>query len=398
MIYSDFQGLKLSLLGFGTMRLPLVSGDPSGQVDEKKTEEMVDYAIAHGVNYFDTAYPYHNGESERIIGRLLKKYKRDQYYLATKYPGHQLSESYNPAEIFEEQLKKCGVDYFDFYLLHNVYENSIQTYTDPRWGIVDYFLEQKKAGRIRHLGFSSHGSLDNLREFLDLYGDKMEFCQIQLNYLDWTLQNGKGKYDLLTERGIPVWVMEPVRGGKLAKLSDEDERKLRAERPQESTSAWAFRFLQGLPNVKMVLSGMSNMEHMQDNVHTFEERKILSEREDAVILGIAEGMKNSIPCTACRYCCSDCPKGLDIPALLAAYNELRFDPAMNVSMRLEALPEEKRPSACTGCGKCAQICPQKIDIPAAMKDFADRLSKMPSWAEICRQREEAARKIREESK
>lgn len=398
MIYSDFQGLKLSLLGFGTMRLPLVPGDPSGQVDEKKTEEMVDYAIAHGVNYFDTAYPYHNGESERIIGRLLKKYKRDQYYLATKYPGHQLSESYNPAEIFEEQLKKCGVDYFDFYLLHNVYENSIQTYTDPRWGIVDYFLEQKKAGRIRHLGFSSHGSLDNLREFLDLYGDKMEFCQIQLNYLDWTLQNGKGKYDLLTERGIPVWVMEPVRGGKLAKLSDEDERKLRAERPQESTSAWAFRFLQGLPNVKMVLSGMSNMEHMQDNVHTFEERKILSEREDAVILGIAEGMKNSIPCTACRYCCSDCPKGLDIPALLAAYNELRFDPAMNVSMRLEALPEEKRPSACTGCGKCAQICPQKIDIPAAMKDFADRLSKMPSWAEICRQREEAARKIREESK
>ncbi len=398
MIYSDFQGLKLSLLGFGTMRLPLVPGDPSGQVDEKKTEEMVDYAIAHGVNYFDTAYPYHNGESERIIGRLLKKYKRDQYYLATKYPGHQLSESYNPAEIFEEQLKKCGVDYFDFYLLHNVYENSIQTYTDPRWGIVDYFLEQKKAGRIRHLGFSSHGSLDNLREFLDLYGDKMEFCQIQLNYLDWTLQNGKGKYDLLTERGIPVWVMEPVRGGKLAKLSDEDERKLRAERPQESTSAWAFRFLQGLPNVKMVLSGMSNMEHMQDNVHTFEERKILSEREDAVILGIAEGMKNSIPCTACRYCCSDCPKGLDIPALLAAYNELRFDPAMNVSMRLEALPEEKRPSACIGCGKCAQICPQKIDIPAAMKDFADRLSKMPSWAEICRQREEAARKIREESK
>lgn len=398
MIYSDFQGLKLSLLGFGTMRLPLVPGDSSGQVDEKKTEEMVDYAIAHGVNYFDTAYPYHNGESERIIGRLLKKYKRDQYYLATKYPGHQLSESYNPAEIFEEQLKKCGVDYFDFYLLHNVYENSIQTYTDPRWGIVDYFLEQKKAGRIRHLGFSSHGSLDNLREFLDLYGDKMEFCQIQLNYLDWTLQNGKGKYDLLTERGIPVWVMEPVRGGKLAKLSDEDERKLRAERPQESTSAWAFRFLQGLPNVKMVLSGMSNMEHMQDNVHTFEERKILSEREDAVILGIAEGMKNSIPCTACRYCCSDCPKGLDIPALLAAYNELRFDPAMNVSMRLEALPEEKRPSACIGCGKCAQICPQKIDIPAAMKDFADRLSKMPSWAEICRQREEAARKIREESK
>lgn len=389
MIYTDFQGLKLSLLGFGTMRLPQCSNEPGSPVDELQVERMVEYAMEHGVNYFDTAYPYHNGESERIIGRVLNKYPREQFYLATKYPGHQISKSYDPAVIFEEQLKKCGVEYFDFYLLHNVYENSIQTYTDPRWGIVDYFLEQKRLGRIRHLGFSSHGSVSNLTEFLDLYGDKMEFCQIQLNYLDWTLQDGKEKYDLLTQRNIPVWVMEPVRGGRLAKLEAADEEKMKNKRPKEGVPAWAFRFLQGLPNVQMILSGMSSMEQMQENVSTFETRKALTDTEEAMLLEIAEGMKNSIPCTSCRYCCDGCPKGLDIPMLLAVYNELRFAPNLNVSMRMDALPEEKRPAACIGCGKCAQICPQRIDIPEAMQGFAHTLSKMPSWAEICRQRDAA---------
>lgn len=389
MIYTDFQGLKLSLLGFGTMRLPQCSNEPGSPVDELQVERMVEYAMEHGVNYFDTAYPYHNGESERIIGRVLNKYPREQFYLATKYPGHQISKSYDPAVIFEEQLKKCGVEYFDFYLLHNVYENSIQTYTDPRWGIVDYFLEQKRLGRIRHLGFSSHGSVSNLTEFLDLYGDKMEFCQIQLNYLDWTLQDGKEKYDLLTQRNIPVWVMEPVRGGRLAKLEAADEEKMKNKRPKEGVPAWAFRFLQGLPNVQMILSGMSSMEQMQENVSTFETRKALTDTEEVMLLEIAEGMKNSIPCTSCRYCCDGCPKGLDIPMLLAVYNELRFAPNLNVSMRMDALPEEKRPAACIGCGKCAKICPQRIDIPEAMQGFAHTLSKMPSWAEICRQRDAA---------
>lgn len=392
MIYTDFQGLKLSLLGFGTMRLPQLSGEPGEPVDEAQVGEMVEYALSHGVNYFDTAYPYHGGESERVIGRALKKYPRKQFYLATKYPGHQISKSYDPAAVFEEQLEKCGVEYFDFYLLHNVYENSIQTYTDPRWGIVDYFLEQKRKGRIRHLGFSSHGSVNNLTEFLNLYGDEMEFCQIQLNYLDWTLQNAKEKYELLTQRGILVWVMEPVRGGRLAKLEADREERLQKARPEEGIPAWAFRFLQGLPNVQMILSGMSNMEQMRENVSTFETRKPLTAGEEAMLLEIAEGMKNSVPCTACRYCCDGCPMGLDIPMLLAAYNELRFAPNLNVSMRLDALPEKKRPQACIGCGKCAKICPQCIDIPNAMREFAHMLSGMPSWEEICRQRETAAAK------
>lgn len=389
MIYSDFNGIKLPLLGFGAMRLPLLSDKTDGSVDEAQVSDMVEYAISHGVNYFDTAYPYHGGESERIIGRILKKYPRDQFYLATKYPGHQISKSYDPAAVFEEQLEKCGVDHFDFYLLHNVHENSIRTYCDPKWGIIDYFLEQKKKGRIHYLGFSSHGGVDNLRKFLDLHGDNMDFCQIQLNYLDWTLQDAKTKYELLTERKIPVWVMEPVRGGKLAKLSDSNEQKLKAIRPDESIPAWAFRFLQGLPNVHMILSGMSNMEQMQDNVHTFEVRSPLSESEQSLLFDIAEEMKNSIPCTACRYCCAGCPKGLNIPMLLSYYNEFRFSPGLNTSARLDALPDDKRPSACIGCGKCTKICPQKIDIPAAMHEFADRLAQMPSWAEVCRKREEA---------
>lgn len=389
MIYSDFNGIKLPLLGFGAMRLPLLSDKPDSQVDEAQVSDMVEYAISHGVNYFDTAYPYHGGESERIIGRILKKYPRDQLYLATKYPGHQISKSYDPAAVFEEQLEKCGVDYFDFYLLHNVHENSIHTYCDPRWGIIDYFLEQKKKGRIHYLGFSSHGGVDNLREFLDLHGDNMDFCQIQLNYLDWTLQDAKTKYELLTERNIPVWVMEPVRGGKLAKLSDSNEKKLKAIRPDESIPAWAFRFLQGLPNVHMILSGMSNMEQMMDNVHTFEMRIPISETEKSLLFEIAEEIKNSIPCTACRYCCAGCPKGLNIPMLLSYYNEFRFSPGLNTSARLDALPEDKKPSACIGCGKCTTICPQKIDIPAAMHEFAEKLAQMPSWAEVCRKREEA---------
>ena len=389
MIYSEFQDKRLGLLGFGTMRLPTHA---DGSIDEARVAEMTAYALEHGVNYFDTAYPYHGGESERVIGRVLSKYPRDRWYLATKYPGHQISSTgYNPAEIFEEQLQKCGVEYFDFYLLHNVYEKSMEVYLDPKWGIVDYFKEQKRLGRIKHLGFSCHAETKGLKEFLDECGEDMEFCQIQLNYLDWTLQDAKGKYGLLTERGIPVWVMEPVRGGRLASLSDAEEAKLKALRPEDSVASWGFRFLQALPNVKMVLSGMSSMEQMVDNVKTFSEDKPLTVEETALLLEIAEGMKDSIPCTACRYCCDGCPAGLDIPGLISTYNELRFSPAVNVAMRIEFMPEDKKPTACIGCGQCTRMCPQNIDVPDALKDFAEKLSKLPSWAEICRQREAAAK-------
>lgn len=393
MLTNDFHGLTLSRLGFGTMRLPLLPGqtDPTA-VDLRQVDQMVDYALAHGINYFDTAHPYHNGQSERIIGRSLARYPRESWYLADKYPGHQIAERYDPAERFEEQLKKCGVDYFDFYLLHNVYENSIQVYQDPRWGIVDYFVEQKRLGRIKHLGFSCHGGIKILRDFLDYCGDQMEFCQLQLNYLDWTLQEGREKYDLLTQRGIAVWVMEPIRGGRLANLSEAEMDTLRQLRPQDSGAAWALRFLQGLPNVKMILSGMSNLEQMVENVDTFTQDRPLTDEERAALLNLAEGMKDSIPCTACRYCCEGCPKGLDIPAMIAACNEARFALSGNIRMRFDALPEDKRPAACIACGKCARTCPQGIDVPAAIQELARAMEKIPDWAQVCKEREEAARR------
>ena len=390
MIFSEFQNEKLSLLGFGAMRLPCLA---DGSIDEQQVAEMTQMAMDAGVNYFDTAYPYHGGQSERVMGRVLSKYPRVSYKLATKYPGHQiLSSGYNPAEIFEEQLQKCGVDYFDFYLLHNVNEKSMEVYMDPQWGIVDYFKEQKRLGRIRHLGFSSNAQVEGLEKFLDYRGGDMEFCQIQLNYMDWTLQKARQKYELLTARGIPVWVMEPVRGGKLASLSQADSAKLKALRPEATDASWGFRFLQGLPNVKMILSGMSNLEQMKDNLSTFAQREPLNESETEMMLSIAQGMMDLVPCTACRYCCEGCPKGLDIPALLSVYNELRVSSTVNAAMRVEFLPEEKKPTACIACGKCARSCPQNIDIPAALKALSEKLTTIPSWAETCRQREAAAKR------
>ena len=310
MIYRDFQGLRLSLLGFGTMRLPTTA---AGDVDTAETEALLDYAMTHGVNYYDTAWPYMQNQSETVVGRCLKKYPRESFYLATKFPGHMLTGDPDPAGIFEQQLEKCQVEYFDFYLLHNVYENDMDVYTDPKWGIIDYFLEQKRLGRIRHLGFSSHADIPCLTAFLERCGKDMEFCQLQLNYLDWSLQRGKEKYDLLAKYNIPVWVMEPVRGGKLAALDADSQQKLRAIRPGASAASFALRWLEGHGNIRMILSGMSTMEQVKDNIATFEKDDPVTPEEEAILLAAAEKMKNSVPCTACRYCCDGCPRGWIFP-------------------------------------------------------------------------------------
>lgn len=234
--------MKLSALGLGAMRLPLIEGGSDADIDEKAAEEMIDYAMKQGINYYDTAFGYHNGQSEIVTGRILGNYPRDSYYLATKFPGYDLSNMGKVEEIFEEQIRKCGVEYFDFYLFHNVYEKNIDPYLDEKNGILKYLLQQKENGRIRHLGFSCHGRYDTLKRFLDAYGEHMEFCQIQLNYLDWKLQDAKAKVELLNERKIPIWVMEPLRGGKLAVLSEENSRKLKALRPEEEDPAWGSVF------------------------------------------------------------------------------------------------------------------------------------------------------------
>lgn len=372
MVYRGFQDIKLSALGLGAMRLPVQDGDEA-KIDEIKTAEMVSYAMGHGINYYDTAWGYHGGNSETVMGKVLAAYPREKYYLASKFPGYDLSNMGKVEEIFEKQLEKCRVEYFDFYLFHNVCEMNIDAYLDSKYGIYDYLIEQKKKGRIRHLGFSAHGDLTVMRRFLDAYGQSMEFGQIQLNWLDWTFQDARGKVELLAEYHIPVWVMEPLRGGKLAFLPQEDEAELETFRGGEKVPAWAFRFLQGIPGVTVVLSGMSDMEQLKENIHTFETDQPLTAEENAALLSIADKMlgKKILPCTACRYCVSHCPKGLDIPSLLKLYNEHSYTEGGFIApMALKAVPEEKRPGACVGCRSCEAVCPQQIKISEAMADFA----------------------------
>lgn len=397
MFYRDFHGKQLSALGFGAMRLPL---NEDKTINEAATAEMVDLAMANGVNYFDTAFPYHGGMSEIVLGKALAKYPRDSYYLATKFPGHQIADSYDPAAVFEEQLKKCGVEYFDFYLLHNVYEKSAEVYTDEKWNIIPYFLEQKRLGRIRHLGFSTHARPDALKAFLDKVGDDMEFCQIQLNYLDWTLQEAAEKCAILNERNIPIWVMEPVRGGRLAQLTDAQMAKLDAICPGRSAAEWAFRWIQSIPGVTVTLSGMSNAEQMRQNIATFDAPSALSDAENAALAELAESMKNSIPCTGCRYCCDGCPMSLDIPALISALNDIRFglEGSLTAAMQLEAMPANKQPSCCIGCGCCEAVCPQNISIPAALRELASLKDQLPSWKKISAQRAAEAKQLREARK
>ena len=379
MISRQFQGLKLSGLGFGAMRLPVTDGRDD-QIDRAETFRMVDEAMARGINYYDTAWGYHGGNSETVMGEALAKYPRESYFLATKFPGYDLSNMPKVKEIFEKQLEKTGAEYFDFYLFHNVCEMNINEYLDPKFGIFDYLAEQKKNGRIRHLGFSCHGEMDVLKRFLDAYGDHMEFCQIQLNYFDWEFQHGKEKAALLNERKIPIWVMEPLRGGKLAKLDAAAEESLKALRPDEEIPAWAFRFLQSVPGVTMILSGMSSFEQLQANIRTFEEEKPLTKEESEALSQIADRMqaRKSIPCTACHYCVSHCPQGLDIPRLIALYNEhlLTVEDggmAFIAPMALAAIPEEKRPVSCLHCRSCEQVCPQQIRISDFMTDFTEKI-------------------------
>lgn len=375
MIYKQFQDLQLSALGMGAMRLPVIGGDDA-KIDQLAVDRMVDVAMERGINYYDTAWGYHSGSSEIAIGRSLGRYPRERWHLATKFPGYDLSNMSQVKTVFERQLEKCGVDYFDFYLFHNVCEMNIEAYLDPKYGIFDYLTEQKRSGRIRHLGFSAHGSREVIERFLKAYGKGMEFCQLQMNYLDWSFQDVKNKAALLAEYQLPIWVMEPLRGGKLASLAEEDAAKLKALRPDETIPAWAFRFLQSIPGVAVTLSGMSNMQQLEENLSTFEAEHPLNQQEMETLLGIADSMvqKTSVPCTACRYCTSHCPQSLDIPMLLELYNEHCFTGGGFIApMALMAVPEEKHPAACIGCRSCEAVCPQQIRISEALADFAQKL-------------------------
>lgn len=375
MIYRKFQDMQLSGLGLGMMRLPVVNGD-DGIVDENAAAEMIDYAYRNGINYFDTAWGYHNGNSELVAGKFLTRYPRESYYLATKFPGYDPSNMSKVEERFEEQLEKCQTAYFDFYLFHNVYEGNIDDYLDPKYGIFEYLLKQKENGRIKHLGFSAHGSTEVIRRFLDAYGKHMEFCQLQINYMDWHFQNAQEKAAMIQKAGIPIWVMEPLRGGKLAKASEELTAVLQSMRPKETIPGWAFRFLQSIPGVTMVLSGMSNMEQLKANIATYETDEPLSREElDTLVKKVDEEVvKEGLPCTACHYCTSHCPKKLPIPELIALYNEHKLTGGGFIApMAVGSMPQEQRPANCVGCRSCEQVCPQQIKISEMMENFTSMI-------------------------
>ena len=378
MIYNDFQGLKLSALGMGNMRLPVLDGNDNN-IDVDAAKEMIAFCMNSGINYYDTAYGYHGGNSELVVGQLLKNYERSSFYLASKFPGYDLSNMPKVREIFEEQLEKCQVEYFDFYMFHNVCEMNIDEYLNPEFGIFDYLMEQKQNGRIRHLGFSTHGDIDCITRFLEAYGEHMEFGQIELNYFDYRFQNAKGKVQLLDEWNIPVWVMEPVRGGQLAALSPEAADKLKQARSDEDIPAWAFRFLQTIPSVTVTLSGMSDMEQLKANISTYAESKPLNEAEMQLILGIADEMisRTTVPCTGCHYCVSKCPEGLDIPFLLKQYNEAMVAGAGEfiAPMALSSIAEDKQPECCISCHSCEKVCPQTIKIPEELKKFVAKMGR-----------------------
>ena len=375
MIFKDFYGKKISALGFGTMRFPTIDGDVS-KIDEEKTFEMFDYAISNGVNYFDTAWGYHNGMSEIVVGNALSRYPRDKFYLASKFPGYDVNNFGKTKEIFEKQLEKCRVDYFDFYLIHNVCEKNIEKYLDESYGTVDYLLEQKKNGRIKHLGFSTHADYNNFVRFMDKYGKHMEFCQIQLNYIDYEFQEAKKKVEYLNKMSIPVFVMEPLRGGKLAGVDKERLNKILENRPNDNPISLAFRFIQSLDGILVTLSGMSNLDQVKDNIKTFERDIPLNKAEFDTLMSIAKEMTATVPCTSCRYCTEYCPQGLDIPKLISLYNEHKFSNGGFIApMYISTLANDKKPSACIGCGSCEAVCPQNIKISEVMSDFTKRLDK-----------------------
>ena len=386
MQYKEFCGEKISTLGMGNMRLPTT--EERGPIDREKARAIIEHAYESGINYFDTAYRYHSGESETFVGEVLSQYPRESFCLATKMPGHMMYykdgklgfQGYlagetvtGISEIFEDQLKRCRVDYFDFYLLHNVCESSFDFYTNEELGVVKYLVEQKKAGRIRHLGFSSHGHAETIDQFLNLYPGVFEFVQLQLNYLDWDLQKAGDKYDVVAKHGLDMVIMEPVRGGRLAKLPEAAEAMLKEAKPEATIASWAFRFLQSLPKVGVVLSGMTTMEQLNENLELFSNPEPTTDAENALLQKVVKVLADMVPCTSCRYCCEDCPQGLDIPRLIGMYNEFKSDGLGILNFNLRGMAEEALPAACISCGSCARVCPQGIDIPGVMAAFAEAL-------------------------
>lgn len=367
MEYKDYRGQRVSRLGMGNMRLPRVGDKDGAPIDYPRAEAVIDRAMAGGITYYDTAWVYHEGTSESFLGdALVSRYPRDSFLLATKF---NVKAEPDFRKVLETQLERLKTDHIDFYLIHAMMDNSIDRYLEC--GCIDWLVEQRERGRIRNLGFSSHASPEVLRRFLG--EGSWDFAQIQLNYFDWAYRTAREEYEILEEAGIPVVVMEPCRGGKLANLSPAVNEMLLAARPERSVASWAFRWVRSLPQVQVVLSGMNAIEQVDDNVATFSDPVALTADDERVLWQALEAYhaEIAVPCTACRYCVEGCPMQIDIPKMLGAYNEHRLGTwqALEATLKLEG----GMAADCIGCGQCADVCPQGIDIPTILGEIAEHL-------------------------
>ena len=355
-------GLTLPLLGFGMMRLP----EKNGEIDLDAASAMVGKALEHGCNYFDTAYVYKG--SEEFIGKVLSKYPRDSYYLTSKMPIRMLKSEDDLERIFQEQLQRTKAGYFDFYFMH--WLNAAHWTIAQEFHVWDFLEKQKAEGRIRRIGFSFHDEPELLQKIASAY--PWDLVQIQLNYLDWEICRSREMYEILTGMGIPVFVMEPLKGGTLVNLTESARQILTAEKPDRGIASWGLRYAASLPNVQVVLSGMSAMEQLEDNLRTFTNFTPLTDVERETLAdALAEYRKSgAVPCTGCRYC-KPCPNGVDIPRNLALFNQVKAQKrASSAGMVYFAMTEQERASNCIACGLCRKRCPQKIDIPEQLKNTA----------------------------
>ena len=369
--YIEKLGLELPLLGFGCMRFPT----KDNKIDYEASKKMIHHAMANGLNYFDTAYPYHGGESEVFLGKVLPEFPRESYFLTSKLPIWKVENEEDAEKFFNEQLEKCKTKYFDFYLLHSMDSKKVEIM--EKFNLYDFVAKKKKEGKIKHIGFSFHDKNEVLEKLASAH--EWDFAQLQINYWDFSVNDAKESYDILEKHGIPCFVMEPVRGGFLSTFAPHVEKLMKEYAPDRSISSWAIRWVASLPNVAIVLSGMSNMDQLKDNIDTISNFHAVNNDELKVIDSVVEELKKikPIPCTGCRYC-MDCSFGVDIPGVFEIYNEYKKteNKLLTFNNYYKYMGEDKRASNCEKCGACMTKCPQHINIPEELEKIDKEMAKL----------------------